>query len=376
MTSVGTRGKNKYWVAAVSTVCGILVFQFLGNSTRGYIASSSLFYWWGFQWVNPASDTQHGFLILAISAWLVFHNLRSEPRASGACAAAAAAMVAGLLVHALGFVAEQARLSILGLLLFTWGAVSIAGGRRWSRACAFPIAFMIFAIPLNALDSAGFWLRMWVIGTSSSIVHGLGIHVLVNGTQLLSPDGRYDYDVAAACSGVRSLVAVTALSLLIGYLRFRARWLWAAMFVAAFPLIYAANVLRIVSIVVAAQVGGQSLGDKVHEVMGFVVFAIVLGGIYFMSEWIARVRPGWVREDRKDGNAQEPRSSDALVSPLVAVAVAGTAVIVACLLVHISATAASGDSGIALAPDGMNPVALPTFLGDAWIGRRTEVSAV
>ncbi|HZZ21055.1 MAG TPA: exosortase/archaeosortase family protein, partial [Opitutaceae bacterium] len=377
MTSVGTRGKNIFWVGALCAVCGFLIFQFLGNSTHGYIASSSLFYWWGFQWVNAASETEHGFPILAISAWLVYHNLRREQPAAASYGPASAAMVAGLLVHALGFVAEQARLSILGLLLFTWGAVSVAGGRRWSRAVAFPIAFMVFAIPINALDSAGFWLRMWVIGTSSAVVHGLGIHVLVNGTQLLSQDGRYDYDVAAACSGIRSLVAVTALSLLIGYLMFRNRWLWAAMFAVAFPLIYVANVVRIVSIVVAAQLGGQSLGDKVHEVMGFVVFVMVLGGVYFVAEWAARAKPGWAREEpRGKAASSEPITAQGPALRLCAAAVVVTSVLVACLLVHVSAMASSGKSGIALEADGMNPVALPTFVGEDWIGRRTEISAV
>ncbi len=120
---------------------------------------------------------------------------------------------------------------------------------------------------------------MWVVSASAGIAHGVGIHVIINGTQLLSPDGRYDYDVAAACSGVRSLVALTALSLLIGYLRFRPFWVRGCMLALCFPLVFVGNVVRIVTIVVAAQMGGQAWGDRIHEAMGFAVFAIVLGGV-------------------------------------------------------------------------------------------------
>jgi exosortase len=379
MTSADTRGRGIIWTAAVCVIPGFLIFQFLGNSTRGYIGSASLFYWWGFQWVNPASDTQHGLLILAISGWLVFHNLRAQRGMDGGngglARRAAAAVVAGLLLHVLGFVAEQARLSIIGLLLFAWGAVAFAGGRRWARACAFPLAFLVFAIPLNALDSAGFWLRMGVIGGSSRIVHALGIHVLVNGTQLLSPDGRYDYDVAAACSGVRSLVALAALSVLVGYLRFRSWWLWAAMFAATFPLIFLGNVVRIVSIVVAAQLGGQRWGDRVHEVMGFAVFAIVLGGVYALAGAVARSRPEWVRGETPP--AAQPRPVDPGPRPaLAALVVLPASLIAAGLLFHASRMPATGGSGIALSPDGIDPVALPTFVGSDWIGRRTDVSAI
>ncbi len=130
-------------------------------------------------------------------------------------------MTGGLALHVLGFVAEQSRVSILGLLLYSWGVVTLGGGSRWGRAAMFPFALPGIAIPMNVLDSAGFWLRMWVVDASHAVSHGLGIAVIKSGTQLLAPDGSYDYDVAAACSGVRSLTALAAIALLIGYLRFR-----------------------------------------------------------------------------------------------------------------------------------------------------------
>jgi exosortase len=371
----------------VCAAAGAAVFQFLGNSTRGYIGSASLFYWWSFQWVNADSETQHGLLILGVSIVLLVRNLRSQPAIAagrGGIAVAVGAMACGLCVHAVGFVAEQARVSILGLLLFTWGVAALAGGPRWARASAFPLAFMVFAIPWNALDSAGFWLRTWVVEASARIVHAVGIPVVVNGTQLISPDGRYDYDVAAACSGVRSLVALSALSLLIGYLRFRPRWLMGFFFAISFPLIYLGNVARIVAIVAAAQWGGAAWGDRVHAVMGFGVFALVLGGVYLVAALVERRRPKWAFQIPGGGPAgpaagsgppacEAPRPvriwSGALVTASVALAIA-------LFLAHVGSLPARGRVGIALSPDGRAPVELPTFLGTDWIGRRTEVTEV
>jgi exosortase len=375
MTSVGTQAREKFWPGIVCLGAGLLVFQFLGNSTRGYIGSASLFYWWSFQWVNPGSETQHGLLILGLSVWLFVRNLRAST-ASGSMrpAVVAAAMVGGLLLHALGFAAEQARVSILGLLVFVWGLMGYWGGVRWGRAAAFPLVFMLFAIPFNALDSIGFWLRMWVVGASASFAHAVGIPVLVNGTQLLSADGRYDYDVAAACSGVRSLVALSALALLMGYLRFRPRWLWAAMLVLCLPLIYLGNVLRIVTIIVAAQAGGSIWGDRMHEVMGFGVFAIVLGGLFLAAELVGKLRPAWLAHDPVAAPHPAPKNAGQVAWP--AAAVAGTAVLTSLLLVGILRRPPSLDTGITLAAGGVNPVALPTFLGSDWIGRSSQVTAI
>jgi exosortase len=338
------------------------------------VHSSSLFYWWGYQWINPASETQHGLLILAIAAWLLFRNVRAEPRAGGCGFAAAGAMAAGLGLHALGFVAEQQRLSIAGLLLFLWGLAAEAGGKRWARASAFPLAFMLFAVPLSALDSTGFWLRMGVVKVSSWIAHLAGISVIVNGTQLLSPDRRYDYDVAAACSGVRSLIALSALSLLVGYLRFSPWWLRVATMALSLPLIFVGNVARIVSIIVAANWGGQSWGDTVHEVMGYGVFAIVLGGVVAAAGCLERARPAWAAPRRP----LPPNSAGggANSSWLTASIVAALSLLVAGFLAHISGLQSRGSAGVRLTPDGSAPVSLPTFIGNNWVGQDADVTAV
>jgi exosortase len=388
MTSVSTRARVIFWPALACALCGAAIFQFLGNSTLGYVHTASLFYWWAYQWINPLSETQHGLLILALSAWLLMRNIRAEPPSCGSLGAtlraSIAAMIGGLLVHLAGFVAEQARVSIIGLLLFTWGVAAFAGGPRWGRSAVFPLGFMLFAVPLNALDSAGFWLRMWVVDASAAITHGLGIGVLVNGTQLLSPDGHYDYDVAAACSGVRSLVALSALSLLIGYLRFRPFGVRAAMLLLSLPLIYIGNVVRIVAIVTAAQLGGQAWGDRVHEVMGYGVFAIVLGGVFGAARAVARLRPGWKVVDDGAAPVGTPEAPGTCVQEaggarqrwIGAAAIAVASLLAAAALAHISHLPARGLAGVILTPDGLSPVELPTFIGSEWIGRRTEVTAV
>ena len=396
------RGKRATLAAAVCALAAVAVFQFFGNANRGYIDSASLFYWWGFQWFNAGSETEHGPMILALSGWLFWRNLRaahgaeslelraerSERVAVGAGAvggglgnrlqagsyAAVAAMVGGLGLHALGFVAQQARISIVALLLFSWGAVTLAGGRRWGRAAAFPLAFMIFAVPVNVLDSVGFWLRLWVIEATAGLAHLAGFAVVQNGTQLFAPDGSYQYDVAAACSGVRSLMALAALTLLIGYLNFRGWGRRLGIWALCLPLTYLGNVVRIAAVVFAGQWFGQEAGERVHEWAGFLVFVVVLGGVLLAVEALRRWWPE--AEIVLAPTNAEGHIMGGTRSWRVAGVVVGLAVAELVFLGWLAGLPPRGGVGVRLAADGKNPVELPTFVGTEWIGRGAEVTAV
>ena len=375
--------------AVVCALAGAAVFQWFGNANLGYIDSRSLFYWWGFQWLNPASESEHGWLILGLSAWLLWRNLGisnlrseiSDSRRSHFPTAAVTAMIVGLGVHALGFAAQQARLSIVALLLFTWGVLRFGGGRRWGAAAVFPLGFLLFAIPIGVLDEIGLPLRLWVTTAGEHIAKLAGIEVLRSGTQLVAPDGRFNYDVAAPCSGVRSLMALAALSLLLGYLNFQSWSRRALVLLLCFPLVYAGNVARIVSIIFSAQWGGPKWGGIAHEVMGYGVFAIVLGGVFAVVSAFRRFWPE--REAARDVGDVSSFPMDEVSGPTrltagraVAVIVAGLALGEMFLLHALAHRPARGEVGVILAADGVNPVELPAFLGTDWIGRRAEVSAV
>lgn len=415
MNPPGENRGTRWGPALLCALAGAAVFQFFGNASYGYIKSASLFWWWGYQWVNPESETEHGLLILGLAGWLVWRNLRqtkigdrrseigSENRADGAHEPygaydgiwpALVAMVAGLALQVIGFAAQQARVSVVALLLFTWGVLRLGGGRRWGAAAMFPLGFLVLAIPFNALDSAGFWLRLWVIKASAGLAHAAGIGVFQNGTQLMAPDGHYSYDVAAACSGVRSLMALLALSLLAGYLNFRSWWRRGVLVLLCFPLIYLGNVARISAIVFFAQWGGQTWGERAHDVMGYGVFVIVLGGIMLAAGALQRWWPdppspgfGAARAPRGrgakmgDGRSEigrEARSGeigDRRSQIVITVVVIGLAVGVMGFLGRLGSLPARGQVGVRLAADGQNPVELPVFLGTEWIGRRTAVSA-
>jgi exosortase len=123
-----------------------------------------------------------------------------------------------------------------------------------------------FSVPLGTLSQPiTFRLRLIVCEIVEGISHLISIDILRSGTNLIDPTGHYQYDVAAACSGIRSLVATLGLSLVYGVLSFRTWWKRAALIASAVPLAVVGNVLRLLTIVIAAEIGGQEAGNYVHE---------------------------------------------------------------------------------------------------------------
>lgn len=385
--------------AAVCALAGFAVFQFFGNGTRGYIHSRSLFYWWYFQWTDPASESQHGWLVLGASLALFWWNLRwGEGRGSrfeGRPAVAenhsddvpasgspsifnlqlsTFALLGGLAMHLVGYAMQQTRISVVGFLVFGWGWLALAGGRRWGRAAAFPVSFMFFAIPLDVLDTLGFYLRLGVIEVAYRLAHLIGIGVIRNGTQLLSPGGGYSYDVAAACSGVNSLLALAALSVLVGYVSFRSWWWRAAIGLLCLPYAFVGNVARIFLIIVAGAWKGQRAGNVVHDWFGFLIFLIVL---VLVLATVALVQRWWPEAPPPaPGPAGAAAAGPAIGAWRDAAAVAVLAALVMIAAGRLDTLQVSPRSGIRMAEDGVNPMPLPDRLGDLWIGRPAEVTAI
>lgn len=286
----------------------------------------------------------------------------------------ALAMMAGLAIHLLGYAVQQTRFSIMAVLIFGWGAMRLGGGKRWGDATLFPLGLLIVAIPMGVLDSVGFHLRLGVIATTEMITGLVGIDLVRNGTQLFSPDGSYQYDVAAACSGVRSLMAMLALSAIIGYLGPRSWVRRSGVFLLAFLLTFIGNVVRISAIVFAGEWFGQTAGEIVHDWAGFIVFVIVLGGVHWAANQLeepASSKKAGETVGNPIGYLQSPRS---LRLAMLVVELAGLGTVG--LIERVESLGRTALAGIPLAEDGLNPAPLPKYIGTDWIGQDSAVTAV
>jgi exosortase len=251
----------------------LLLFHLVGNSTFGYIRSPSLFRWLSEAFIGGSAslleaDGAYGFFVPPL-VLLLFWFKRTElvELELRAWVPGLWLLGAGLFVHILGYVVQQPRISVIGLILGLYGLTGLAWGPNWLRRTFFPFFLLLFCIPLGSLSEAiTFPLRLLVtqmVAVISRFV--LAIDVVQHGNQLIDPNNHYQYEVAAACSGIRSLFSTVLLAVVLGFVSFRQAWKRLVMVLAAVPLAVLGNLLRMMAIVIAAEAGGQEWGDFVHE---------------------------------------------------------------------------------------------------------------
>ncbi len=267
----------------------LLLFQFVGNSTFGYLDTPSLLTWLYRTYTAPNSQDSHGLLVPFVVLALFWWKRKQLLAKVGDLWMAGLALLAGATVlHIVGYLIQQPRVSAVALLVGIFALMATAWGWRLATASLFPFALLAFCIPIGTIsDPITVPLRRISTDIAVAVVrHGLSIQVLQNGTQILDPKGNYSYEVVAACSGIRSLVTLLALTTIYGFTTFRTGWKRALMVVLAMPLAVAGNVVRLVGIILAAEAFGQRAGEVVHEWFGFLTFAMALLLLFALGHWL------------------------------------------------------------------------------------------
>ena len=119
----------------------LLLFQMVGNSTLGYGVSSSLFDWMADIYNSPYNDESHGFLIPFVVLYLFWwkrEELADVDKRNWAAGLGILVIAAAL--HVIGYVVQQARLSVIALFLGLYGIMGIVWGRAFLRVSFFPFA--------------------------------------------------------------------------------------------------------------------------------------------------------------------------------------------------------------------------------------------
>jgi EpsI family protein len=180
----------------------------------------------------------------------------------------------------------------IGMLASTVGTVLIQNGWRSLRAIAFALLFVLFALPTPQRIEGPVqeFLQEWTTTFSAAALRGLGYACERHGFVLSLPGGKLG--VVEACSGIRSVTALTAVAALLAYWRGMG-FVRGSFFVAlGIPIIIAANVGRITLTGVLQESAGRSaIHGTAHDLLGFSVILIGLAALVGLALFFSKRLP-------------------------------------------------------------------------------------
>lgn len=182
----------------------------------------------------------------------------------------------------------------LGALIPLLAAViSMVYGRAALRKSRFALLFLLFSLPYPGwiIDGLSGPLKEWVSAAAESVLYAAGYPIARSGVVLAL--GQYRLLVADACSGLHSLIFLSALGLLYVHLGgFRPVWHRAALLTALLPIAVLANLIRVVTLLLLTYHFGDAVGQGYwHDLAGLILFISAFATLTGLDRTLARLRP-------------------------------------------------------------------------------------
>jgi exosortase len=254
------------------------------------------------QWNND-EDMGHGFFVPVIAGYIAWQkraqllSLELKPNYLG--------------LALIGFAAFQLWIGTLGAEIFlartafieaVVGTVLFLGGWPAVRVLAFPLLLLCFMVPLPAViyNQITLPLQLFASKVAANVLELIGIPVLRDGNVLELPSQKLN--VVEACSGIRSLLTLTFLSLVYGYFFDHRPWMRTALFILTVPIAIIANAGRVTMAGVLSEQNPELAHGFAHTAQGWMVFMIALAMLFVTHRILNQI--GKLRRRRSENSSK------------------------------------------------------------------------
>ena len=212
-------------------------------------------------------------------------------------------IIGTVMLGAVGFAALTAAFALRGslsvndhLAVMTLAYVSFLAsggflflGSAWMAAAAFPVAFLVFMVPLP--DAAVHWVETASVAASADVAvlffQITGTPLLREGMLLALPG--IVLEVGRECSGIRSSWVLFITSLLASHLFLQSPWRRFVLVAFVIPLGIVRNGFRILVIgLLCVQVGPHMIDSVIHRRGGPLFFVLSLVPLFGLLWWLRR----------------------------------------------------------------------------------------
>lgn len=232
--------------------------------------------WMWDRWFAKDSYYSHGILIPFVSGYLIWQKRKElasiEPKRSPW---ALPLIILGMLVHIFSSVFRVYFTSGFSMLIVIPGLILYFYGSKILKKIWFPVAFLIFMVPapLVVIANISFKMKIFAAKIATVLLNNMGLIAVREGSLIKMPHAYVVVD--DVCSGLRSLISLTALGSIFAY------WMNAnilkriILFLSTIPIAIVTNVFRIIFLSSIAEIWGPEYAvGFTHDFSGFLVFAM------------------------------------------------------------------------------------------------------
>ena len=235
-------------------------------------------------------DFSHGFLIPIVSLYFVYERRKQVSVLSPSGHWAGLPLLFfGILLYLLGNLATEFFTMRFSLLVVLGGIILFLLGKEFFKALLFPLAFLIFMIPIPSvlMDRVTFPMQLFASKVAAGSLDLIGIPVLREGNIIQL--ANTSLEVAEACSGIRSLISLLALSVVFAYFSQNTTWKRVVLVLSTFPIAIVANAARVTGTGILA----HHYGDKVaqgffHGFSGWILFVVAFVCLFLLGALLSR----------------------------------------------------------------------------------------
>jgi exosortase len=240
------------------------------------------------QW-DTDPDMGHGFFVPLVVGYIVWQTraeLLALPRSPNWWGLAIVAY--GALQLYIATLGAELFLARTAFVISVIGVVLLLCGTAWIRALAFPLFLLFFMIPIPTVvyNSITFPLQILASRVSTQALDLMQIPVLREGNVLELAEQKLS--VVEACSGIRSLLSLSFLSLVYGYFFERKVWMRVVLFLSTIPIAIVANASRVTLTGVLTEYKPELAEGFFHTVSGWVIFMVALAILIVLHQILNR----------------------------------------------------------------------------------------
>lgn len=226
------------------------------------------------QWYND-DDMGHGFFVPVVAAYIAWQRKdqvmaqRMAPNWLGLIP-----LIWGSFQSYVANLGAEFFLARTAIIFSVVGAVWLVCGTKVLKILAFPIALLCFMVPLPAViyNQITMPLQFFASWVAEVTLNVIGYPVLREGNVLEMANNRLS--VVEACSGIRSLLTLTFLSVVYGFFADNKAWMRVVLLIGVVPIAIFANSVRVTLTGIISEYNKEWAEGFFHTMEGWVIFMV------------------------------------------------------------------------------------------------------